>query len=168
MFPIFIEGPEWFNFRARDPSGSTQNLFQVQDNVTKVIGQAHYQVRRHFIDMIADQLLHPACERRLRIYHAPDSTWTDQSPDYLGERSAGATSYPPGFLESSAFFERRFPVRPNLTLNLGFAMNMSPFPSSRATNIERPCQRLRRPHLRPPQLQSNQFHAACWLCLFAR
>ena len=44
---------------------------------------------------------------------------TDLAPDVLGERSAGATSYPVGFLQSAAFVNDDFRIMPNLTLNLG-------------------------------------------------
>ena len=41
------------------------------------------------------------------------------SPDVLGERSAGPTSYPLGFLENTAFVGDDWKIRPNLTINLG-------------------------------------------------
>lgn len=43
----------------------------------------------------------------------------DLTPDSFGERSAGPTSYPAGFLENEAFVGDDWRIRPNLTLNLG-------------------------------------------------
>jgi len=43
----------------------------------------------------------------------------DLTPDVLGERSAGPTSYPCGFLENEAFFNDDYRIRSNFTINLG-------------------------------------------------
>jgi hypothetical protein len=119
-FPqIFIQGDlNGTNFGIQNPSGSTQNLFQVQDNVTKVIGQHTIKFGGDFIDMIATNYFIQRVNGDYE-YNNLETYLTDQSPDYLGERSAGATSYPLGFLQSSAFANDDFRVRPNLTLNLG-------------------------------------------------
>jgi hypothetical protein len=44
---------------------------------------------------------------------------TDQAPDVLGERSAGATSYPVGFLQWSGYAADDFKVTSHLTVNVG-------------------------------------------------
>jgi hypothetical protein len=100
------------------PSGSTQGLFQVQDNMTKVIGRNTLKFGGNFIDMIATNYFIQRVTGNYE-YTTTELYLTDQAPDALGERSAGATSYPVGFLQSSAFVNDDFRILPNLTLNMG-------------------------------------------------
>ncbi len=100
------------------PSGSTQGLFQVQDNMTKVIGRNTIKFGGNFIDMIATNYFIQRVTGNYE-YNTTELYLTDQAPDVLGERSAGATSYPIGFLQSAAFVNDDFRIKPNLTLNLG-------------------------------------------------
>ena len=100
------------------PSGSTQSLFQVTDNLTKVWGKHTIKVGGSFIDMIATNYFIQRVTGNYE-YSSLDLYLTDQAPDTLGERSAGATSYPVGFLQSSGYANDDFRMLPNLTINLG-------------------------------------------------
>jgi Carboxypeptidase regulatory-like domain len=100
------------------PSGSTQDLFQATDNLTKVWGKHTLKLGGTFIDMIAANYFIQRVTGNYE-YSTLALYLTDQAPDVLGERSAGATSYPVGFLQSAAYVNDDFRIRPNLTLNLG-------------------------------------------------
>ncbi len=100
------------------PSGSIQNLFQAQDNLTKIFGKHTIKAGYHFTDVI---LTNYFIQRVLGNYEYStlQQYLFDLTPDVLGERSAGPTSYPAGFLQHEAFVNDDFRVLPNLTLNLG-------------------------------------------------
>ena len=100
------------------PSGSIQNLAQFQDNLSIIKGNHTMKFGYHFTDVIATNYF---IQRVLGNYEY--STFQqylqDLTPDVLGERSAGPTSDPVGFLENNAFFNDDWKIRPTLTLNLG-------------------------------------------------
>ena len=100
------------------PSGSIQNLFQVTNNVTKVMGKHTIKVGGDFIDMIASNFFIQRVTGNYE-YLTLESYLKDIAPDSFGERSAGATSYPVGFLQWAGYANDNFRVRPNLTLNIG-------------------------------------------------
>ncbi len=100
------------------PSGSTQNLFQATDNVTKVWGQHTVKFGGSFIDMIATNYFIQRVTGNYE-YSSTALYLTDVAPDVLGERSSGATSYPVGFLQSAAFVNDDYRVKKNLTINIG-------------------------------------------------
>jgi len=98
------------NIGPDGPSGSIQNLFQVQDNISKVLGRHTIKAGYHFTDVILTNYF----IQRVRgdyQYSTTQLFLTDGSPDNLGERSAGPTSYPAGFLQNEAFVNDDFRVR---------------------------------------------------------
>lgn len=100
------------------PTGNIQNLLQVADNVTKVYGRNTIKFGGSFVDVITTNYF----IQRVRgdyEYSTLAQYLLDLTPDVLGERSAGPTSYPQGFLQSAAFVNDDFRIRPNLTINLG-------------------------------------------------
>ena len=103
---------------TQGPTGSTQDLFQVTDNVTKIWGKHTLKFGGSFIDEIATNYF---IQRVTGNYEYGSSSlyFFDNAPDVLGERSAGATSYPVGFLQSAAYVNDDYRIRPNLTINLG-------------------------------------------------
>src|SRR5208283_2690020 len=125
-------GANWGNNGA---SGSTQSLFQVQDNVTKVIGRNTIKFGGNFIDMIATNYFIQRVTGNYE-YSTTALYLEDLSPDVLGERSAGATSYPVGFLQSAAFVNDDFRILPNLTLNLGLRYEYVTVPVASRYQVE--------------------------------
>ena len=100
------------------PSGSIQNLFQLQDNLSKVWGKHTIKVGYHFTDVILTNYFIQRVTGNYE-YSSLSQYLLDLTPDVLGERSAGPTSYPAGFLQHEAFVNDDYRIRHNLTLNLG-------------------------------------------------
>jgi hypothetical protein len=106
------------------PTGSIENLSQLQENFTKSAG-------RHTIKAgynVSDIILAGFFIQRVRgdyDYSSLQQYLLDQQPDggnlsgVSGERSAGVSSTPFGFLQHAAFINDDYRIRPNLTLNLG-------------------------------------------------
>ena len=118
-FPVLtIEELNGLTWGPVGPSGSIQNLFQLTNNVTKILGKHQIKVGGDFIDMIASNFFIQRVTGNYD-YDALETYLTDQAPDVLGERSAGATSYPVGFLQFAGYANDNYRIRPNLTLNLG-------------------------------------------------
>jgi hypothetical protein len=117
-FPVItLDDLNATTFGPTNPSGGTQNTFQVQDNVTKVIGRNTIKFGGSFLDNIGYINFIQRVTGNYE-YSSTELYLTDLAPDVLGERSAG-TGYPSGFLQSSAFVNDDFRILPNLTLNLG-------------------------------------------------
>jgi hypothetical protein len=118
-FPVFtIDDLNGLTWGPVGPSGSIQNLFQVTNNTTKVWGKHTFKAGGTLIDMIASNFFIQRVTGNYE-YGNLETFLTDQAPDVLGERSAGATSYPVGFLQWAGYFNDDFRLRPNLTINLG-------------------------------------------------
>ena len=118
-FPVLqFDELNGLQFGPVGPSGSTQDLFQVTNNVTKVWGKHTIKVGGSFIDQIAANYFIQRVTGNYE-YSTLELYLTDQAPDTLGERSSGATSYPVGFLQWSGYANDDFRVLPNLTINLG-------------------------------------------------
>jgi hypothetical protein len=100
------------------PYGVIQNLFQVQDNVTKVWGRHTIKVGYNFLDAISADYFIPYV-RGYYIYSTLQQYLYDLPPDVFGIKSSGPTSDPGGFLQTAAYANDDFRVRPNLTVNLG-------------------------------------------------
>jgi hypothetical protein len=119
VFPVItIDDLNGVTLGPDGPSGSIQNLFQLQDNVSIVKGNHTIKFGYHFTDVI---LTNYFIQRVLGNYEYSSFQYylQDLSPDVLGERSAGPTSYPLGFLQNTAFVGDDWKIRPNLTVNLG-------------------------------------------------
>ena len=103
---------------STEPSGSIQNVFEAQDSMTKVFGRHTLKVGYSFSDVILTNFFIQRVRGEYE-YSTLQQYLYDLTPDVLGERSAGPTSYPTGYLENAAFFNDDFRIRPNLTINLG-------------------------------------------------
>jgi len=118
-FPVIqIDELNGLTYGPVGPSGSTQDLFQGTDNVSKVWGKHTLKFGVDFIDMIAANYFIQRVTGNYE-YSTMELYLKDLAPDVLGERSAGATSYPVGFLQTAAYINDDFRIRPNLTINLG-------------------------------------------------
>jgi hypothetical protein len=118
VFPVIAIDDVGVNMGPDGPSGSIQNLLQAQDNVSIIKGNHTIKVGYHFTDVI---LTNYFIQRVLGNYEYSSLQLylQDLSPDVIGERSAGPTSDPLGFLEHEAFVGDDWKIRPNLTVNLG-------------------------------------------------
>jgi hypothetical protein len=118
VFPVITINETGVTMGPVGPQGSIQNLLQAQDNLSKVIGRHTIKVGYHFTDVI---LTNYFIQRVLGnyVYTSLQQYLLDLTPDDTGERSAGPTSFPTGFLQHEAFINDDFRIRPNLTLNLG-------------------------------------------------
>ncbi|MBV8819930.1 MAG: TonB-dependent receptor, partial [Acidobacteriaceae bacterium] len=100
------------------PTGFIQNVSQIQDSATKVLGRHTLKAGFHFTDLIMPNYF----VQRVRgdyEYGSLEQFLMDRTPNVFGERSAGPNSYPAGFLQNEAFLNDDIRLRPNLTLNLG-------------------------------------------------
>ena len=103
---------------SNEPSGSIQNVLEFQDNLIYVTGNHTLKFGGSFTDTILTNYF----IQRVRgeyDYSNLQQYLYDLTPDVLGERSAGPKAYPTGFLQSTAYFNDDWRVRPNLTFNIG-------------------------------------------------
>ena len=106
------------------PSGSIENDSQLQDGLTKTWGRHTIKAGFQFTDTILSGYF----VQRVRgdyDYATFGQYLLDQQPTggdlsgVAGERNAGASDVPYGFLQSAGYFNDDFRVTHNLTLNLG-------------------------------------------------
>jgi hypothetical protein len=106
------------------PSGSIENLSQLQENLTKTWGRHTIKAGFNMVDVILAGFF----VQRVRgdyDYATFEQYLLDQQPSggslsgVSGERSAGSSNVPFGFLQTAAYVNDDFRVRRNLTLNLG-------------------------------------------------
>ncbi len=119
---------------STEPSGSIQNLLQLQDNVIKIAGKHTLKFGGSFTDVILTNYFIQRVRGEYE-YSTLQQYLYDLTPDVLGERSAGPSAYPTGFLESAAFVNDDFRIKPNLTLNLGVRYEYVTMPISSRTQI---------------------------------
>ncbi len=110
------------------PFGEKANNLQVQENLTKTWGRHTFKAGYSFADVILSGFFIQR-SRGDYDYTNLEQYLLDMSPTggnlsgVAGERSVGTGGaslyFPFGFLQSTAFFNDDFRVRPNLTLNLG-------------------------------------------------
>ena len=107
------------------PTGSIENLSQLQENLTKTWGRHTFKAGFNMSDIILSGFF----VQRARgdyDYSTLEEFLLDKQPTggslsgVSGERSVGtANGVPFGFLQTAAYLNDDFRVRPNLTLNLG-------------------------------------------------
>ena len=116
------------------PSGSIQNLFEVQDNVIKIAGKHTLKFGYSFTDVILTNYF----IQRVRgdyDYVTFARYLLDLPPDDLGERSAGPNADPLGFLENAAYVNDDFRIKSNFTINLGLRYEYVTMPVASRTQI---------------------------------
>ncbi|MCU1258580.1 MAG: Cna domain protein [Bryobacterales bacterium] len=107
------------------PTGSIENLSQLQENLTKTVGRHTIKAGYNVVDVILSGFFVQR-SRGDYDYSTLAQYLLDQQPDggslsgVAGERSVGvASGVPFGFLSHAAYLNDDFRLRPNLTLNLG-------------------------------------------------
>ena len=125
------------------PTGSIENLAQLQDNITKTIGRHTIKAGYNVVDVILSGFF----VQRARgdyDYSTLEQYLLDQQPDggslsgVSGERSVGvASGVPFGFVSHAAFVNDDFRFTPKLTLNLGLRYEYVTIPvGSRAQQFD--------------------------------
>ncbi len=111
------------------PQYGVNNLYQVVDNVSWIVGNHTIKVGSEFRDYISPQFF----VQRVR----GDYEWTtlnnylmDTTPDYFYARSFGGSTYYGNQLASYSYIQDTWRVRPNLTVDLGVRYEYTTVPES--------------------------------------
>jgi hypothetical protein len=106
------------------PTGSIENLSTLQDNLTKTWGKHTFKAGYSASDVILSGYFVQRARGDYN-YATLGEYLLDQMPTggnlsgVSGERSAGSSNVPFGFLSQAGYFNDDFRVRSNLTINLG-------------------------------------------------
>ncbi len=123
---------------SAEPSGSIQNVLEFQDNLIYVSGNHTLKFGYNFSDVILTNYFIQRVRGEYE-YSTVQQYLYDLTPDVLGERSAGPTAYPTGFLQNAAYFNDDWRARPNLTFNIGIRYEYVTVPiASRAQSFSAP------------------------------
>jgi len=117
-FPLITFDDLGASIGPTGPAGSIQNLAQAQENLTKVWGKHTIKAGYSLTDVILTNYFIQRVTGNYEYANLSQYLF-DLTPDVLGERSAGPTSYPTGSLQHSAFVNDDYRITKNLTLNLG-------------------------------------------------
>jgi hypothetical protein len=102
-----------------DPQGYIQNIGQLTDNFTKVLGAHTIKAGYEIHDIVASNTFIQRARGDYE-YNFVSTYLFDLSPDIIGERSYGTSGgIPVGFLQNAAYVNDDYRFRPNLTFNLG-------------------------------------------------
>ena len=138
-FPVItIDELNGLTIGPSGPMGSTQNLAQGSDNFTKVFGKHTVKAGFNFTDVILTNYFISRVNGNYE-YSSLEQYLLDLTPDVLGERSAGPTSYPAGSLLYAAYLNDDYRFTQHLTLNLGLRYEYATTPvASRYQAISAP------------------------------
>ncbi len=111
------------------PQFAVQNFYQINDNVSWIKGRHNFKFGAQYGEYISPQ----GFTQRKRgdyDYLTFNGFFTDQVPDYLGERSMGNTTYYGNQNTISWFANDDFKVKKNLSINLGVRYEFTQVPLS--------------------------------------
>ncbi|HEX8137268.1 MAG TPA: carboxypeptidase regulatory-like domain-containing protein [Pyrinomonadaceae bacterium] len=109
------------------PQITVENNYQIVDNVTYLVGNHSLKFGGDFRNIISPQRFVQR-ERGDYDYSTTDLFLRDLSPDILGQRNVGGSTYYGNQKVLYAFAQDDWRVRPNVTLNLGIGYSYQEVP----------------------------------------